>query len=191
MPMRIARLLLATLLACGMLVTVGSGPALACSCVVGQTSDFVSSSDDIVAGTLVDIREPHGFVMSSGDPVTYVVDVDAVFRGDAGRSVVFTSAISGASCGLEGMVVDRRYVFFLDGEGGSRSASLCGGTAVASATLEAEVEALTGPASPPVGDGDPLPTADLTGWFLGAAATGLSLIAVVAAWVLQSRRLAK
>jgi hypothetical protein len=159
--------------------------------VTGQISDFVSSSDDIVAGTLVDIREPHGFVMSSGDPVTYVVDVDAVFRGDAGRRVVFTSAMSGATCGLEGMVMDRRYVFFLDGDGGTRSASLCGGTALASATLEAEVEALTGPASPPAGEDDPLPAADLTGWLLGAAATGLTFVAVVAAWVLRSGRLAK
>jgi hypothetical protein len=186
--MRIVRLLLATLFACGLVVTVGSGPALACSCVSGQTADFVSSADAVVTGRLVDVREPGGFVISSGDPVTYVVDVDAVYRGEAGRRVVFTSSRDGASCGLEGMVVDRRYVFFLGGEAGAREASLCGGTAPASAALEAEVEALTRPAAPPTGEDDPMPAADLTSWLLGATAGGLGLVGVIVARVLRSGR---
>jgi hypothetical protein len=192
MPMRLirhgTRLLVAILLACGMVVTVGSGPALACSCAMAETPDFVSWSDDIVAGTLLDIREPRGLVMSSADPNVYTVDVDAVFKGDAGRRVVFESAMSGASCGLEGMVADQRYVFFLSHDGDTRSASLCGGTAPASVGLLAEVEAVTGPPWPPAGADDPLPAADLTGWLFGAVGAGVALVAGVAFWVLGRGR---
>ncbi len=195
MPMRLlartTRLLLVMMLACGMVVTVGSGPALACSCAMAQTPDYVDSSDTIVLGTLVDIDEPRGFVMSSSDPATYTVEVEAVFKGEAGRRVVFESAVSGASCGLEGMAVDRRYLFFLQDGGDTRSASLCGGTAPASAALQAEVEAVTGPASPPTGEDDPLPAGDLTGWLLGAAAAGIALVGGVAFWVLRRGRAAE
>ena len=185
MGMRVLRLVLAVLVSCGMLVTVGAGPALACSCAVGQTRDFVEGADEIVSGTLADMREPRGLVMSSSDPITYVVEVDAVFRGDAGRRLVFESAMSGVSCGLEGMVVDRRYVFVLADQGDTRSAGLCGGTAPASAGLQAELEALTGSPTPPAGEGDPPLGGDLTGWLFGAVVAGLALVTGVAVWVLR------
>ena len=86
------------------------------------------------------------------------------------------------------MEVDRRYLLFLHHEGGSRGASLCGGTAPASTTLLAEVEALTGPASAPTGEDDPLPGRDLMGWLMGAGATGVALVAGVALWLLRRAR---
>ncbi len=189
MTVRTLRLFLLTaLLAAGLVVTVGSGPALACSCASGEMSEHVGWADDIVVGMLVDLHEPRSLLVGSDDPVTYVVEVHSVLKGDAGHRVVFESARSGASCGLEGMVVDRRYLFFLHHEGDTRDASLCGGTAPASATLLAEVEAVTGPASPPRGEDDPLPDNDLTGWLMGAGATGIALVAGVALWLLRRVR---
>ena len=179
--MRVLRLLLAVLVTSGALVVVTAGPATACSCVTGRTRDFVEAADEIVAGTLVEVQEPRALFFSSMDPVTYTLGVDAVYRGEVGEQVVFESARDGAACGLEGMTVDRRYVVFLAVEGDQRSASLCGGTALADPALESALERLTGPPAEPLpeellpGNGidDESAQSALPGWALGAGAMGL------------------
>ncbi|MBC2934296.1 hypothetical protein H7342_14915 [Nocardioides sp. zg-1228] len=139
-----------------MLVPVGPGPAYACSCAYQHTADFVEGADEIFAGTLVSMADPPEHdVMSSADQITYTVAVDAVYQGDVASTTVFESPISGASCGLEGMVVDRRYLVFVSTDGSGRTASLCGGTAPATPGRVNAVERLTGaPAQPAVGMDD-------------------------------------
>ena len=76
--------------------------------------EFVDGADEIFAGTLTGMSgPPERGVVSSTDPITYTVAVDAVYRGDVGSVAFFESAMSGASCGLEGMTVDRRYLVFV------------------------------------------------------------------------------
>ncbi len=144
--MRLLRLILLTVVvSSGMLVTAGAGPASACSCAYEHTPELVEGADEIFSGTLVSMADPPQHdVMSSTDPITYTVAVDAVYRGDVGITAVFGSPMSGASCGLEGMVVDRRYVVFVSTDGSERTASLCGGTAPATPGLVNDVERLTG-----------------------------------------------
>ena len=183
--MRLLRLLLTVLATAGALVVVTAGTASACSCATDRTGDFVESADEILAGTLVEVREPRALLFRSDDPVTYTLDVDAVYRGEVGEEVVFESARDGASCGLEGMEVDRRYVVFLDLEGDQRSAGLCGGTGPATAALESELERLTGPPAEPTpedlppggGSDDESARSALPAWALGAGA--ISLVGLV------------
>ncbi len=135
------------------LVTWGAGPALACSCAYQHMPEFVDGADEIFAGTLTGTSgPPERGVVSSTDPITYAVEVDAVYRGDVGSVAYFESAMSGASCGLEGMEVDRRYLVFVSTDGSERAATSCGGTAPATPGRVDAIERLTGaPAEPAVG----------------------------------------
>ena len=135
------------------LVTWDAGPALACSCAYQRTGEFAAAADEIFTGTLTAMTEPpRTGVVSSTDPITYTVAVDAVYRGDVGSVALFESAMSGASCGLEGMAVDRRYLVFVTTDGSERAATSCGGTAPATPGRVDAIERLTGaPAEPAVG----------------------------------------
>lgn len=142
--------MLVLLLAGGVLVGVGAGPAFACSCALSTVRDHVGYADVIVIGTLTNIEDPpKKRIMSSGDPVTYTVAVDQTFKGEPSSEVLFTSAMSGATCGLEGLQADRRYAFFLNSAGKGLDASLCGGTAPASLKLDAQIARWTGPPETP------------------------------------------
>lgn len=140
------RLVFALLVASGVLVGVGAGPAFGCDCASGSVKNFVGYADVIVTGTLTEMDDPpQQEVVSSMDPITYTVDVDQTFKGDVAPQVVFTSAMSGASCGLENMQADRRYAFFLNTAGDGLDANLCGGTAPTSQQLEKLIARWTGP----------------------------------------------
>lgn len=153
--MTTVRLILAGALAALSLVLVTAGPSFACSCANAGTQEYVDGATAVFTGTVTDTEPPPKRpVMSSGDPVTYTFDVDRWFKGGDADPVPVLSAVSGASCGLEGVRVGRRYVVFAaesKRDGGDLWASLCGGTAPWSAVLEADVVAATGPGveSPP------------------------------------------
>jgi hypothetical protein len=144
--MRAIRLTLVVLVGAGMLVFGGSGTALACSCAIGSVDDYLGYADVVATGTLTDIKPPtDGPVISSVDPVKYTVDVERTFKGEPQDRLVFYSARFGASCGLEGMHVDRRYTFFLTQGGERLTANLCGGTRLATDGFETKVASVTGP----------------------------------------------
>lgn len=148
--MQTMRLTLAALLSSAALTLGVAGAASACSCAMASTGAHARSAEVVVTGTLVDVQDPpRGQIMSSGDPTTYTVDVLRTFKGEPASRIEFTSAMSGASCGLEGMQVHRDYLFFLDDSGAGLTASLCGGTRPASAALEREVTAATVPLAAP------------------------------------------
>jgi LPXTG-motif cell wall-anchored protein len=145
--MGVTRLTAIMAISAGLTVFAQTGPALACSCVTSSLGDQVDRAGVVATGTLAVIADPSGgSVVSSTAPIRYMVDVDAVYKGRPAAQLSFVSARFGASCGLEGMRADRRYVFFLlgDHEDGL-SADLCGGTAPTSAHLQSGLEQLTGP----------------------------------------------
>lgn len=150
--MRAFRVLCASLFAALSIVVVGAGPSFACSCVADDAAGHVEGATVVVSGTVTDVVPPPSTkVMSSLDPATYVVDVDQVFKGQAGPTVEVLSPNSGASCGLENVEPGRRYVVFASHqsmEGADTDhlwANLCGGTGPATPELLAAVEDVAGP----------------------------------------------
>ena len=145
--MRALRLLLAGVLGALSLVVLAASPSFACSCARVSTAEYVDHATVVFTGTVADKEPPpKRRVMSSMDPVTYTFEVERSFKGDVASPTEVLSAMSGASCGLEGVRTGDRYVVFADqGRGGDLWASLCGGTAPWSADLEADVVAASGP----------------------------------------------
>lgn len=167
--MRLLRILVAAALGALSMVIVGAGPAFACSCVMADTATHVGQAEVVVAGTVVETVPPRQkHVMSSMDPVTYVVDIDEAFKGDTGPVVEVLSASSGASCGLENVEVGERYVVFashesMEGQAADQLwANLCGGTDRATPKLVAAVEEVTGGGVVPVSGGGAGYDSDLT-----------------------------
>jgi hypothetical protein len=144
------------LLAALSIVPLAPTAAFACSCALATTQQYVADADVVVTGRFVERQEPPRF-MSSADPVTYTVQVDQVHKGTAPTELAVRTAMSGASCGLEGIELDRPYLVFASsgeptggrtGSGHELWASLCGGTTRADAGTLREVEEVTGPARP-------------------------------------------
>lgn len=166
--MKTLRLLAVALLAGAGLVILAPSPAMACSCVPAGTGQPVRWADAVFEATVTDVDEPplRGLV-SSTDPRTYHVEVQTVFEGEPADEV--RSAMSGASCGLEGVSEGDRYVFFATTETDGLWTSLCSGTAPGTDRLVRRVEAVTGPgaASP-----DPSPAPNAGGGQLPGNLTG-------------------
>lgn len=150
------RSVLAMVLATIGLVAVAAVPAMACSCATFTTEQAFKRADVVATGVLRDIQEPPAATMrSSTDPVTYTATVESTYKGRPSEELVFTSALYGASCGLEGMEEGERYVFFLqrvgakprwlNGEPGDLVGSLCGGTRRAGGAVDARLVDIAGP----------------------------------------------
>lgn len=189
-----ARLLLVLVGAFAALVLIPP-PAFACSCVGGTDADFYKRADAVVAGIVTDKEMPSkGPVMSSGDAVTYSVDVAGVYKGAPVATVQFTSAGSGASCGLEGVEAGREYVVFLAGQSGSYTANLCGGTRPADLTALPSIAGHTFVTAAPVETAAPVASDDveeeadevaLSDWAVPIALAGGGVLALMAGvlWV--------
>ena len=152
--MTVLRALLAALVAGAGLVLVASAPAFACDCATADARHSVKQADLVLVGEVTEVTPPPAAeMMSSSDPATYTLAVDAVFKGASPATLDVLSPVSGASCGLEGVEEGRDYLVFaafrdIRGKKQARPwAFLCGGTAPASAVEVAEVEAVTGPAT--------------------------------------------
>jgi hypothetical protein len=150
--MRSVRAVLVVLLAVVGLVLVGPATAYACSCVVSTPQDQFERADVVVEGSVV---AADASTLGEGRTTHYLVEVDGVFKGDATRRLSFATASDSAACGLEGLVVGDRRVFFLEmsedrewGFGTALSATNCGGTGQVGVQ---EVERIAGaPAGPPL-----------------------------------------
>lgn len=121
------------LLAASALLALTAVPALACSCVGFTEEEAFARAEAVFTGTVVDYEPPPMRpVSSSADPATWVFYVHDVHKGAVAepRQAV-TSAVSGASCGLEISEEQGTYKVFADGAGaapGTLGATLCGGT---------------------------------------------------------------
>jgi hypothetical protein len=150
--MIVPRLLLAALLGAAGLVLFTPAAAHACSCVGGDVAAYADRADVVFTGTLVEVTPPPARLSwSSGDPATYSFDVERVHQGDIGPSTEVRSAVSGASCGLEGMQTGSRYVVFATLDDGLW-ANLCGGTDLVRPGVVRRLERAVGPARAPASD---------------------------------------
>lgn len=150
--MIVPRLVLAALLGAAGLVLFTPAAAHACSCVGGDVAAYADRADVVFTGTLVEVTPPPARLFwSSGDPATYSFDVERVHQGEVGPSTEVRSAVSGASCGLEGMKTGSRYVVFATLDDGLW-ANLCGGTDLARPGVVRRVERAVGPARAPASD---------------------------------------
>jgi hypothetical protein len=150
--MIVPRLVLAALLGAAGLVLFTPAAAHACSCVGGDVAAYADRADVVFTGTLVEVTPPPARLSwSSGDPATYSFDVERVHQGDIGPSTEVRSAVSGASCGLEGMQTGSRYVVFATLDDGLW-ANLCGGTDLARPGVVRRLERAVGPARAPASD---------------------------------------
>ena len=125
------------------LVVFGPSTAYACSCVQSSPRDFFDRADVVVEGTVTDAD---GSGLTGAGTTRYLVEVDGVFKGEATERLTFGSASSSAACGLEGVEVDKRTVFFLswsDGEEWEPDTALvansCGGTGQVTAAQAARL----------------------------------------------------
>ncbi|RZI83754.1 MAG: hypothetical protein EOO67_17125 [Microbacterium sp.] len=149
--------------------------ALACSCVQQSTAAAVKKADTVVEATLA-------WTTTNGVDATYGVDVEQVYKGRAATFEKLRTAPNAAACGLGDPVPQRRYVFFLKGEHpGQMQVEACGGSALTSDTLLAEVRASTGDPSAPVAAAAPVEEAGHTGlgfigWTLVVAGVGLIVL---------------
>ena len=70
---------------------------------------------------------PFGFICrSSADPVSVEFDVETVYKGDVGRTIVVHTVASGASCGYT-FEQGKRYTVFPWALDGKLDAGLCRG----------------------------------------------------------------
>ena len=146
------RVVLAALLGAAGLVLFTPAAAHACSCVGGDVAAYAERADVVFTGTLVEVTPPPARLFwSSGDPATYSFDVERVHQGEVGPSTEVRSAVSGASCGLEGMKTGSRYVVFATLDDGLW-ANLCGGTDLARPGVVRRLERAVGPARAPASD---------------------------------------
>ena len=185
------------------LVLVAPAPGWACSCGVpggNVAKSFTKSADVVLVGTVTD-REPPppDEIMSTSDPATYTVAVERVLKGEAAATAEVLSAVSGASCGLEGIEIGAEYVVFAHLEGGDLWANACGGTQPASLDFVGEVEDVTGSGeviavggdeiAPQTLGNDVLPARLAVPWWAWAGGLGLVVgLGVVATVVVGGRR---
>ncbi len=170
--MRTLRTFLGGLLAAFALVAVSPAVAHACSCATATTAQYADGADVVFTGTLTDVvPPPRRPIMSSGDPATLRFRVSSVSKGEARETTEVTTAVSGSSCGIGDLPVDREYVVFAHGSD-TLSVGLCDGTARATPALQKQVERALGPPGPPAAGTLAAPRAEgawLTWLLVGAA----------------------
>ncbi|MBD0330779.1 MAG: hypothetical protein ICV64_11840 [Thermoleophilia bacterium] len=102
-----------------------AGDASACSCAVGDPRRMLAESDGAFVGTLVERRSPPPRpIMSTGDPVTLVFEVEQAVKGTLPSRVEVVTATSSASCGLE-VPLGQRVGLFLTRDRDRWTSGLC------------------------------------------------------------------
>ena len=138
------RRFLLTLLLAGFAVMVNQLPAHACSCVTASMAKHAQQAQAVFTAKVTGVER-------TGSTATYAVTVESVYKGKVSAQMDVTSSADGASCGLENVVADRRYLFFGSLSGTTVQANLCGGTVPVSAASTANIVRILGEGSQPVG----------------------------------------
>ena len=138
------RRLLVTLLIAGGAVLLNQLPAHACSCVSASMAKHAQQAQAVFSAKVTGIER-------NGQIASYAVIVESVYKGAVQSTMTVTSSTEGASCGLENIVADRRYLFFGSLSGSTVQANLCGGTVPVSAASTAAIVRILGEGSEPMG----------------------------------------
>jgi hypothetical protein len=116
------------LIALGMAIG-GPQPAFACSCPMPTTNkEYAPRAAVVFTGVVTRVSaNPFGFICRySIDPVSVEFDVETVYKGDVGRTVVVHTVASGASCGYT-FEPGKRYTVFPWALDGKLDTGLCRG----------------------------------------------------------------
>ena len=146
------RRLLVTLLLAGGAVLVNQLPAHACSCVTASMAKHAQQAQAVFTAKVTGVER-------AGGSATYAVTVQSVYKGKVSAQMNVTSSADSASCGLENVVADRRYLFFGSLSGTTVQANLCGGTVPVSAASTAGIVRILGEGSQPLGSTPTTPSA--------------------------------
>lgn len=164
-------------------VLLGAGVAAACDCADLPLEEQAAQADVIARVVVEEIDSPEN-PSSSADPVTYTVAASAVWKGDVASRFTFSSALSGASCGLEGIQQGQDLLLFATEAADGLTSSLCSGTSVATEEQVAALTDLLGePAAPVGGAAVPEVTGAGGGWLLPAGIAVVAGVGVVAVYV--------
>ncbi len=123
------RILLSLVLTISML-TIETGPAYACSCVIpGPPDEELANSSAVFSGKVVNLAEPFsGFgPVSSADPIKVTFQVDKVWKGSVSQTTTISTARSSASCGYT-FEKGGEYIVYAYGTENDLSVSLCSRT---------------------------------------------------------------
>lgn len=107
----------------------GPQPAVACSCPPSSTTDAqAAKAAAVFTGVVTRVSAlPFGFICSSSaDPVSVEFEVETVYKGDVGRTIVVHTVANGASCGFT-FEHGKRYTVFPWSLNGKLDAGLCRG----------------------------------------------------------------
>jgi len=178
----LARGLALALVVSALVVLRSASPAYACSCVgIERVLAQPESIQAAFVGTVIDAPEPFNGG-SSARLVTWTFRVEGVYRGELPATVQVKAAVSGVSCGFEGIRVGSRIGVLLRREDGDWHSGLCSSGAP-------EKFAVLGAPLAPMPDAvvDPSSSSSSTRgiWFIGL---GAAVVAVVAVGVLVRRR---
>jgi hypothetical protein len=162
-----------------------ASPACACSCAAVSTDEQLDSADAVFLGVVREITTDHPFspLFSSGDPVTAVIDVSRVYKGDVGPSVSVATVADGASCGYD-FAVEHEYLIFARAQQGQFATGLCDGNL----DVATQSNPLTGGQPPAAGHpgttgGSGSSVAWWSGWTLPAVAALVAVgLAGIALW---------
>lgn len=169
-------------------VLVGAGVAAACSCALATVEEQADHADVIGRVVVTQVDRPAD-PESSADSVVYTAQTAQVWKGDLPAEFTFTSALSGASCGLEGVEEGHDILLFAKLEAGQATTTLCSGTSAATEERVAEVTDLLGePTVPASAESVPEVPGSESGWIFPAAIAVLAGLGVVAVYLRRHRR---
>jgi MYXO-CTERM domain-containing protein len=178
------RWLLVSLLGAAALVVLGPSPAFACSCAAQAPRQYAARADVVVTGTVLDRAEARSRPWGA-TPEKFVVEADTVYAGEVAERFELDGGEPGDTCGLEGVEVGRRYVFFLQQARGELRGSLCGGTGNVS---ERQVERVLEPVAGQPTRGGPTEASSPGTTLEYAVGGGLVLLLAGGVWWLRRRR---
>lgn len=101
--------------------------AVACSCAIGTAEEYAGYADLVAKGTVVGVEVPEN-PASSADDATYTLELTEVWKGEPTPTIAVLSAISGASCGIEGIAEGMTITVFARRDEGAWHTNLCSGT---------------------------------------------------------------
>lgn len=154
--------------------------ALACSCAQSSTAADAKHADSVFEGTLA-------WSTDNRVDMTYGFNVTKVYKGQAATFEKLRTDPNSTPCGLENPVTGQHYLFFVQGmHPGQMKVNRCGGSAVYSYALAAQVQSATGPGADPIQASSPIVEAGDTGlgtfgWVvLGGGAVVIAALSVIA-----------
>ncbi len=102
--------------------------AFACSCIEPfPPKESLEKASAVFAGKVIDIDVPTGIMISSSDPVKVTFEVSKIWKGFDYKTLVATTARSGASCGFF-FKQGEEYIVYARGKESELSISLCSRT---------------------------------------------------------------